>query len=239
MPSAVREILKVAERPDVLSFAGGLPAPELFPARELARPTPRCCGRRPAPRCSTASPRASSRCASGWPPGSAPGASRRRAESVIVASGSQQGIDLVARVLLDPGRHGAGREPQLPGRAPGVRRLRGQRRAAARRRRRAPHRAARGRRARAPARAHLRGAGVPEPEGHDARPRPPARARRGGPASRGPVLEDDPYGALRFRGVPSTPIAALDRRAHLPPRHLLQDARARAAPRLGPRARSR
>ncbi|HEY3586682.1 MAG TPA: aminotransferase, partial [Myxococcaceae bacterium] len=35
-PSAVREILKVAERPDVLSFAGGLPAPELFPARELA-----------------------------------------------------------------------------------------------------------------------------------------------------------------------------------------------------------
>jgi 2-aminoadipate transaminase len=24
-----------------------------------------------------------------------------------------------------------------------------------------------------------------------------------------PVLEDDPYGALRFRGPPSTPIAAL------------------------------
>jgi len=36
-PSAVREILKVAERPDVLSFAGGLPAPELFPARELSQ----------------------------------------------------------------------------------------------------------------------------------------------------------------------------------------------------------
>ena len=31
------EILKVAERPDVLSFAGGLPAPELFPARELGQ----------------------------------------------------------------------------------------------------------------------------------------------------------------------------------------------------------
>ena len=35
--SAVREILKVAERPDVLSFAGGLPAPELFPIAEIAR----------------------------------------------------------------------------------------------------------------------------------------------------------------------------------------------------------
>src|SRR6185436_11023829 len=35
-PSAVREILKVAERPDILSFAGGLPAPELFPVEEIA-----------------------------------------------------------------------------------------------------------------------------------------------------------------------------------------------------------
>ena len=36
-PSAVREILKVAEQPDVLSFAGGLPAPELFPVEAIAR----------------------------------------------------------------------------------------------------------------------------------------------------------------------------------------------------------
>src|SRR4051794_28172835 len=34
--SAVREILKVAEQPDVLSFAGGLPAPELFPVDAIA-----------------------------------------------------------------------------------------------------------------------------------------------------------------------------------------------------------
>ena len=35
--SAIREILKVTERPDILSFAGGLPAPEAFPVEELAR----------------------------------------------------------------------------------------------------------------------------------------------------------------------------------------------------------
>src|SRR2546422_459018 len=35
--SAIREILKVTERADVLSFAGGLPAPEAFPAGALAR----------------------------------------------------------------------------------------------------------------------------------------------------------------------------------------------------------
>ncbi|MFN8422372.1 MAG: hypothetical protein U0470_02945 [Anaerolineae bacterium] len=39
--SAIREILKVAERPDVLSFAGGLPAPELFPIDALADAHPR------------------------------------------------------------------------------------------------------------------------------------------------------------------------------------------------------
>lgn len=33
--SEIREILKVTERPEVISFAGGLPAPELFPVNEI------------------------------------------------------------------------------------------------------------------------------------------------------------------------------------------------------------
>lgn len=33
--SAIREILKLASQPDVVSFAGGLPAPELFPLDEI------------------------------------------------------------------------------------------------------------------------------------------------------------------------------------------------------------
>lgn len=33
--SEIREILKVTEKPDVISFAGGLPAPELFPIEEI------------------------------------------------------------------------------------------------------------------------------------------------------------------------------------------------------------
>ncbi|MGQ9778578.1 MAG: hypothetical protein ACUVRM_01700 [Bacillota bacterium] len=36
-PSTIREILKVASQPDVISFAGGLPAPELFPMEEIRR----------------------------------------------------------------------------------------------------------------------------------------------------------------------------------------------------------
>ena len=33
--SAIREILKLTQNPEVISFAGGLPAPELFPVQEL------------------------------------------------------------------------------------------------------------------------------------------------------------------------------------------------------------
>ncbi len=33
--SAIRELLKLTEEPDIISFAGGLPAPELFPIKEL------------------------------------------------------------------------------------------------------------------------------------------------------------------------------------------------------------
>ena len=33
--SAIRELLKLTQRPEVISFAGGLPAPELFPVKEM------------------------------------------------------------------------------------------------------------------------------------------------------------------------------------------------------------
>ena len=34
--SAIRELLKIIAQPDIISFAGGLPAPELFPSKEIA-----------------------------------------------------------------------------------------------------------------------------------------------------------------------------------------------------------
>ena len=34
-PSAIREILKVTERPGILNFAGGLPSPETFPIEAM------------------------------------------------------------------------------------------------------------------------------------------------------------------------------------------------------------
>ena len=36
-PSVIREILKVTERPGIISFAGGLPSAATFPVPEFAR----------------------------------------------------------------------------------------------------------------------------------------------------------------------------------------------------------
>src|SRR5690348_10140513 len=37
--STIREMLKVTQQPDVISFGGGLPAPELFPTDQIAECT--------------------------------------------------------------------------------------------------------------------------------------------------------------------------------------------------------
>lgn len=102
-PSAVREILKVAERPDILSFAGGLPAPELFPVEAIAEAHAQVLrddGGKALQYSTT----------EGFGPlrtWIAEHLRKRgipaRPEELLITSGSQQGIDLVARVFLDPG----------------------------------------------------------------------------------------------------------------------------------------
>jgi len=101
--SAVREILKVAEQPDVLSFAGGLPAPELFPVQEIAAAHAEVLSRDGGAALQYAA-------TEGYGPLrdwiAAHLRSRgitARADELLVTSGSQQGIDLVARIFLDPG----------------------------------------------------------------------------------------------------------------------------------------
>ena len=104
VPSAVREILKVTERPEVISLAGGLPAPELFPVAEVATAFQDALaweGRGALQYGVT----------EGWRPLRewiaarlrTQGIAGARAEDVLVTTGAQQGIDLLSKVLLDAG----------------------------------------------------------------------------------------------------------------------------------------
>src|SRR5258708_1598642 len=101
--SAIRELLKLTELPEVLSFAGGLPAPEAFPVEALARAHAHVLAHDGASALQYGA-------TEGFGPLRAWIAERMtkrrlpaRAENVLVTAGSQQGIDLVAKALIDPG----------------------------------------------------------------------------------------------------------------------------------------
>lgn len=111
-PSAVREILKVAERPDILSFAGGLPAPELFPVEAMAQAAAAVFAHEagPALQYSTTEGVLALRA---WIAGRlrSHGVAGADPEGTLITSGSQQGIDLAARVLMDEGTAVAVEDP--------------------------------------------------------------------------------------------------------------------------------
>lgn len=101
--SAIREILKITERPEVISFAGGLPAPATFPVAEMRAAFDKVLANngREALQYSTTEGFAPLRewiaARVGTP--DAPVS----ADDVLIVSGSQQGLDLLAKTLVDPG----------------------------------------------------------------------------------------------------------------------------------------
>jgi 2-aminoadipate transaminase len=102
-PSAIREILKVTERPEILSFAGGLPAPEAFPVEALARAHAEVL-RDAGPAALQYGTTEGFAPLRAWIAERVSGRGLRAApEQVLVTAGSQQGIDLTAKALLDPG----------------------------------------------------------------------------------------------------------------------------------------
>ena len=102
--SDIREILKVTQNPDMISFAGGLPAPELFPNQAIGEIANRIL-------------QTNARIAlqysptEGYQPLREQIAARMNAlwkvnldaEDILVTTGSQQGLDLLGKLFLDEG----------------------------------------------------------------------------------------------------------------------------------------
>ncbi len=101
--SAIRELLKLTELPDIISFAGGLPAPELFPVKQLEEV---CCNvlqndGKAALQYSTTE---------GFLPLRNHIASRAgklgiecTAQNILITSGSQQGLEFTGRIFINEG----------------------------------------------------------------------------------------------------------------------------------------
>lgn len=101
--SVIREILKVTERPEMISFAGGLPAPELFPLKEIREAFCHVLG--------SGDPSVLQYSTTeGFLPLREYIASKMREkgveagpDNVLVTNGSQQALDLLAKLFINPG----------------------------------------------------------------------------------------------------------------------------------------
>jgi len=106
-PSVIREILKVTEKPGIISFAGGLPSPKTFPVAEFEAACAKVLKDDPQGALQYAA-------SEGYGPLREMVADGLRAQAaakgltwnvdpaqVLITTGSQQGLDLVAKVLVD------------------------------------------------------------------------------------------------------------------------------------------
>jgi 2-aminoadipate transaminase len=106
-PSVIREILKVTEKPGIISFAGGLPSSKTFPVVEFEAACAKVLKDDPAGALQYAA-------SEGYGPLRELVAAQLKAQSaaagvtwnvdpaqVLITTGSQQGLDLVAKILID------------------------------------------------------------------------------------------------------------------------------------------
>lgn len=101
--SAIRELLKLAESPDIISFAGGMPAPEVFPVEAFRAASDRVLARQ-GKQALQYSATEGYRPLREW-------IARKMAqygiesapENVLITSGSQQALDLLGKILINPG----------------------------------------------------------------------------------------------------------------------------------------
>ena len=101
--SEIRELLKLTQRPEVISFAGGLPAPELFPIEEMKKAAIKVLDQKGAAALQYGP-------TEGYNPLREKIAKRMAKvkvnatiDNILITSGSQQGLDFVARVFINPG----------------------------------------------------------------------------------------------------------------------------------------
>lgn len=99
--SAIRELLKLTQSPDVISFAGGMPAPEFFPAREIEEACAYILREEPARALQYST-------TEGYPPlreylaeSMSKYGIQHSPSNILITTGSQQALDLVGKIFID------------------------------------------------------------------------------------------------------------------------------------------
>ncbi len=103
--SAIRELLKLSEKPDIISFGGGMPAPDVFPIEDFAAACERVLKDFGAQALQYGS-------TEGYLPlremiarHTARYGIHVTLDNILITSGSQQALDLIGKVFINPGDH--------------------------------------------------------------------------------------------------------------------------------------
>jgi 2-aminoadipate transaminase len=102
-PSIIREILKLTERPGVLSMAGGLPSADTFPVQAIRAACDRVLRDAPREALQYAASEGHAPLREWVAQHLACQGLAVKPEQVLITTGSQQGLDLAAKVLIDAG----------------------------------------------------------------------------------------------------------------------------------------
>jgi len=101
--SAIRDLLKVTEIPGIISFAGGLPAPEVFPVEEFRQACDRVLRDRGAQAMQYST-------TEGFMPlremiarHTSRFGIKINIENILITTGSQQALDLIGKIFINPG----------------------------------------------------------------------------------------------------------------------------------------
>lgn len=100
--SAIREILKVTERPEVISFAGGLPSPATFPVAQMREASERILRDAPAAALQYSATEGYLPLREWVAARYSVGGVQIRPTQVLITTGSQQALDLLGKVLICP-----------------------------------------------------------------------------------------------------------------------------------------
>jgi 2-aminoadipate transaminase len=102
-PSTIREILKITERPGIISLAGGLPSADTFPVQAMRDASAAVLRDTPREALQYAASEGFGPLREWVAQELATHGLKAGADQVLITTGSQQGLDLVGKVLIDPG----------------------------------------------------------------------------------------------------------------------------------------
>lgn len=123
--SVIRELLKLTQQPDIISFAGGLPAPETFPVEDLRAAADRVLRKQAAKALQYGTTEGENALREELLRYEEAHGTKAEAANLLITSASQQALDMIPKIFLDPGDYAIAGRPTYIGAIQAIQSYRG------------------------------------------------------------------------------------------------------------------